>query len=47
MAMGRKESHAGGATTGRKWGRRRQSTRSRMSYDVGSVGGRRVKDEYS
>jgi len=44
LAMGRGDS-APAAPTGRRWGRRRQSTRSRMSYDVG--GGRRVKDEYS
>jgi hypothetical protein len=45
VAMGRKDNHAG-ATTGSRWGRRRQSTRSqRVSYDVGSS--HRVKDEYS
>ncbi|KAB5560050.1 SUR7/PalI family-domain-containing protein [Coniochaeta sp. 2T2.1] len=46
LAMGRGgDRNAGVATGGRTWGRRRHSTRSRMSYDVG--GGRRVKDEYS
>ncbi|RXG45471.1 hypothetical protein VDGE_02782 [Verticillium dahliae] len=41
---GDKTASSGGFGGGRRWGRRRHSTRSRRSHDLGS---RRVKDDYS